>query len=201
MAFGAVTGLRAASAGAARFMDQLGIRLRVFRQSTSDARAYTTGRLVYRNAHVLPELDLEGGARHVAGAVTLRATLTGSVGVEAADHARGRMAMGARWERGNMFADTSAIYAFPENLARTEVRAGYMSEGGVALAGGIAGTFGRGSGAIGRSHGRLSYELDLSKGILLGRALGDVGLFVASGADSDFSNADVRGGLVFRLRF
>ena len=61
--------------------------------------------------------------------------------------------------------------------------------------------FGPASGAIGRANGRLSYELDLSQAILLGPALGDLGLFIASGADSDFSNPAIRGGLIFRLRF
>lgn len=201
LAFGAVTGVRAASPGAARFMDQLGLRLRIFRESTADTRLYSTGRLVYRNAYVLPELDLEGGARHSMGPVTLRATATGTVGVEAIERARGRLSFGARWERGNVFADTNAIYAFPENLARTEMRAGYVSEDGLALAGAVGGVFGRASGAVGRANGRLSYELDLSQAILLGRALGDLGVFIASGADSDFSNPEFRGGLIFRLRF
>ena len=74
LAFGAITGLRRASPETARFMDGLGVRLRILRASTPDARLYTTSRLVYRNGYVLPELELESGARHVAGPTTIRVT-------------------------------------------------------------------------------------------------------------------------------
>ena len=100
-----------------------------------------------------------------------------------------------------MFADSSATYAFPEHLARTELRGGYLAETGFAISGAVAATFGHGSGAVGRAPGRLGFELDLTKAVLVGGTAGETGLFVSSGADSDFSHADWRGGLVFRLRF
>jgi hypothetical protein len=49
LAFAAITGLRWASPGSARFMDGLGVRLRILRVSTLTA-AYTTGRLVIATA-------------------------------------------------------------------------------------------------------------------------------------------------------
>ena len=100
-----------------------------------------------------------------------------------------------------MFADTNAAYGFPEHLARTELRGGYLAETGFAVSGAVAVTFGYGSGAVGRAPGRLGFELDLTKAVLLGGAAGETGVFVSTGADSDFSHADWRGGLVFRLRF
>ena len=201
LAFGAITGLRRASPETARFMDGLGVRLRILRESTPDARLYTTSRLVYRNGYVLPELELESGARHVAGPTTIRVTGAGTLGAEASHHTRGRVGLGARWERGRLFADSSATFAFPEHLARTEWRGGYLAETGFAISGAVAATFGHGSGAFGPAPGRLGFELDLTKAVLVGGTAGETGLFVSTGADSDFSHADWRGGLVFRLRF
>ena len=108
LAFGAITGIRRASPETARFMDGLGVRLRILRESTPDARLYTTSRLVYRNGYVLPELELESGVRHVAGPTTIRVTGAGTLGAEASHHTRGRVGLGARWERGRLFADSSA---------------------------------------------------------------------------------------------
>jgi hypothetical protein len=201
LAFGTITGIRLASPGTARFMDGMGVRLRILRASTPDARLYTTSRLVYRNGYVLPELDLETGVRRAAGPATLRVTAAGTFGAEALYHTRGRVGVGARWERGRLFADTNAAYAFPENLARTELRGGYLAETGFAVSGAVAATFGYGSGAIGVAPGRLGFELDLTKAMFVGGAAGETGLFVSTGADSDFSHADWRGGMVFRLRF
>ena len=200
-AFAAVTSIRWASPRTARFMDGLGIRLRILRKSTPDARLYTTGRLVYRNGYVLPEFELESGVRHVSGPTTFRATGAAVVGAEASQHARGRVGVGARWERGRLFADTNAAYAFPEHLARTELRGGYLVETGFAISAAVAATFGHGSGAVGRAPGRFGFELDLTKPVLVRRADGEAGLFVSSGADSDFNHTDWRGGLMFRMRF
>jgi hypothetical protein len=201
LAFGAITGIRMGSPGTARFMDGLGVRLRVLRASTPDARLYTTGRLVYRNGYVLPELDVESGIRRAAGPATLRLTATGTFGAEAYHHTRGRTGLGARWERGRWFADTSAAYAFPDNLARTELRGGYLADTGFAVSGAISATFGYGSGAVGPAPGRLGAELDLTKPVLVGASSGEAGLFVSTGMDSDFGYADWRAGMVFRLRF
>ncbi|HEX5070875.1 MAG TPA: hypothetical protein VFV78_11735 [Vicinamibacterales bacterium] len=201
LAFGAITALRMKSPGAARFMDGLGMRLRVWQASSSDRRLYSTGRLVYRNAHPLPDLELESGTRHVSGSATFRLTTTAALGVDALYRASGRMGIGTRWQRGGLFADTNATYAFPGNLARTEFRGGYLAATGLAVSAAVAATFGRGSGAIGPANGRLGFELDLTKPLLIGGAPGETSLFVSSGADSDFAYADWRGGLVFRLRF
>jgi hypothetical protein len=201
LAFGAITGIRMASPGTARFMDGLGIRLRILRTSTPDARLYTTSRLVYRNGYVLPELELESGARRMAGRTTIRVTTAAVAGAEAIHHARGRVGLGARWEGGRLFADTSATFAFPENLARTELRGGYLTETGFAVSGAVAATVGHDSGAVGPAAGRLGFELDLTKTMSAAGGAGETGLFVSSGADSDFNHADWRAGLIFRLRF
>jgi hypothetical protein len=196
-AFVAITGMRYASPGAARFMDSLGVRLRIMRVSTQDARLYTTGRLVYRNSYVFPELELESGLRHVVGTTTLRATTAAVFGAEAIDHARGRAGMGARWEHGQLFVDTNATFAFPENLARTEVRTGYLTEAGFVLSTAVAATFGTASPAIGSAPGRFGFELDLAKVGVVGEA----SLFACSGADSDFNHVAWRTGMVFRMPF
>ena len=201
LAFGAITGIRMSSPGTARFMDGMGVRLRILRISTPDARRYTTSRLIYRNGYVLPELELEGGARRPAGPATIRLTAAGTFGAEAYHHTRGRVGMGARWERGRLFGDTNATFAFPEHFARTELRGGYLAETGLAVSGAVAATFGHDSGAFGPAPGRLGFELDLTKTVVVGGSAGETGLFVASGMDSDFSHSDWRGGLVFRLRF
>jgi len=59
LAFGAITGLRMASPQTARAVDRFGLRVRLGRRSTRDARLYTTSRLVYRSGHTLPELARE----------------------------------------------------------------------------------------------------------------------------------------------
>jgi len=200
-AFAAITGIRLASPGTARFMDGLGVRLRIMRVSTSDARLYTTGRLVYRNAYVFPELELESGVRHVAGSTTLRATTAAVFGAEAIEHARGRAGMGARWEHGRVFVDTNATFAFPENLARTELRTGYLTEAGFVLSTAVAATFGDGSGAVGGAPGRVGFELDLAKVVVVGGKRGEASLFACSGADSDFNHVAWRAGMVFRMPF
>ncbi|HVQ42577.1 MAG TPA: hypothetical protein VMS54_10230 [Vicinamibacterales bacterium] len=201
LAFGVITGIRMGSPGTARFMDGLGVRLRILRKSTPDARLYTTSRLVYRNGYVLPELDLETGVRRAAGPATIRVTAAGTFGAEAVYHTRGRLGMGARWERGRLFADTNAAYGFPEHLVRTELRGGFLAETGLAISGAVAATFGYASGAIGPAPGRLGFELDLTKAMVVGRSPGEAGLFISTGSDSDFSHADWRAGMVFRLRF
>jgi hypothetical protein len=201
LAFGAITGIRMGSPSTARFMDGLGVRLRILRKSTPDARLYTTSRLVYRNGYVLPELDIETGVRRPAGPATIRVTAAGTFGAEAVYHTRGRLGMGARWERGRMFADTNAAYGFPEHLVRTELRGGFLAETGLAISGAVAATFGYASGAIGPAPGRLGFELDLTKAMVVGRSPGEAGLFISTGSDSDFSHSDWRVGMVFRLRF
>lgn len=201
LAFGAITALRISSPGAARFMDGLGVRLQAWQASSSDARLYSRGRLIYRNAHPLPDLEIESGIRHVNGPTTFRFTTTGSVGIDAAYRTSGRMGVGTRWQRSRLFADTNATYVYPENLARTEFRGGYLAETGLAISGAVAATFGHGSGAVGHAAGRLGFELDVTKPLLIRGAPGETSLFVTSGADSDFTYADWRGGLVFRLRF
>jgi len=201
LAFGAITGIRMGSPSTARFMDGLGVRLRILRTSTPDARLYTTSRLVYRNGYVLPELDLETGVRRAAGPATIRVTGAGTFGAEAYHHTRGRVGLGARWERGRLFADTNLAYGFPEHLARTELRGGYLAETGFAVSAAVAATFGDGSGAVGVAPGRLGFELDLTKSMFVAGAAGETGLFVSTGADSDFSHANWRGGMVLRLRF
>jgi len=201
LAFGAITALRMASPGAARFMDGLGVRLRVWQAAPTGAHVYSSGRLVYRSAHPLPDLELEAGTRHVSGPTTFRLMTTASVGADVAYRASGRMGIGTRWQRGSLFADTNATCGFPEHLARTEVRVGYLAETGLAISGAVAATFGHGSGAVGPAPGRLGFELDLTKPLLVGGAPGETSLFVSSGADSDLAYADWRGGLVFRLRF
>ncbi len=132
---------------------------------------------------------------------TLRVTAAGTFGAEAYHHTRGRVGLGARWERGRLFADTNVAYGFPEHLARTELRGGYLAETGFAVSGAVAAMFGYGSGAVGPAAGRLGFELDLTKAMFVGGAAGETGVFVSTGADSDFSHADWRGGMVFRLRF
>jgi hypothetical protein len=199
LAFGAITALRKSDPGTARALDRMGIRLRISRMSTPDARLYTTSRLIYRNGFTLPELEMEGGARHAAGSMTLRVTMSGTVGAEAVHHTRGRTGFGARWERGRWFADTNAILAFPEHLARTELRGGYLTDTGFALSTAVAAVFGHGSGVGGSAGGRLSYELDFTKTVFTRRSAGELGVFISTSADSDFTHSDWRGGLVFRL--
>ena len=88
---------------------------------------------------------------------------------------------------------------FPSIWRGPSCAAVISTETGFAISGAVAATFGHGSGAVGRAPGRLGFELDLTKAVLVGRADGETGLFVSTGADSDFSHADWRGGLMFRL--
>ena len=200
-AFGAITALRRSNPDAARFIDRLGLRLRLSRKSRHDGRMYTISRLVYRNGYTLPELEFESGTRQSAGAITVHTSVAGTVSAEALHRARARVAAGARWEHGPLFADTTALFAFVDQLARAELRGGYFTDSGLAVSAALAATFGRYSGAIGPAPGRLSYELDVTKNLFVGHSTGELGLFVATSADSDWSHPDGRLGLVFRLRF
>ena len=109
--------------------------------------------------------------------------------------------MGARWEHGRMFVDTNATYAFPENLARTEFRTGYLTETGFVVSSAVAATFGTGSQAIGSAPGRFGFELDLAKAVVVGGKRGEASLFACSGADSDFNHVAWRAGMIFRMPF
>lgn len=200
LAFAAITGLRAGSPAVAHFMDRMGVKFRVYSVSTNEAGLYSRGRLVYRDGNVLPDLDIEGGARHVVGNTTLRATVTSTLSAESEHHLRTAATLGARYDQGRYWLDSAVTYLYPQDRVETAIRGGYLGDS-LMVSGLLAGTYGRGV-AVGDASGRLNLELDVTKDLNLGNGVrGDWGVFVGGAADSDFDNRDLRAGLVFRLRW
>ena len=68
------------------------------------------------------------------------------------------------------------------------------------LSSGLTATFGDGV-AVGDADGRLRLELDATRDLRIGDAVGDFGFYTGFGVDSDGDHEDAQVGLVFRLRF
>lgn len=203
LAFAVVTGVRAASPEAAALMDRLRPRIDIWRTRSDDGDLSARARLAWRDARVLPDLDLEGGARRTVGEVTYRATITGTVAPERDPILTGTATVGATWARGGVVADSSASYVSgPTSHTRADLLVGYQSpDSPWIVSAHLSGLFGEGQ-AIGGASGRVGLDIDASREVRLeGGARGSFGLYGGVGADSDGRNSDLRAGMVFRLRW
>ncbi|MBK6684273.1 MAG: hypothetical protein IPG45_07355 [Deltaproteobacteria bacterium] len=200
LAFAAVTGLRASSPDVARLMDRMGVKVRVFSVNSEDASLYSRGRLVYRDGHILPDLDVEAGARRTIGNTTLRGALTSTLSAEADAHVTGAATLGARYDEGRYWLDTAVTYFYPEDRIHASMRGGYIGDT-LVVSGLVASTLGDGV-AIGDARGRINAEIDVTRDLNLGGGVrGNWGVFVGAGADTNGDNSDVRAGFVFRLEW
>lgn len=200
LAFAAVTGLRASSPDVARLMDRMGVKVRVFSVNSEDASLYSRGRLVYRDGRILPDLDVEAGARRTIGNTTLRGAVTSTMSVEANEHLTGAATLGARYDQGRYWLDTAVTYLYPEDRVHAAMRGGYIGDT-LVVSGLLATTLGEGV-AIGDARGRINAELDITRDLNLGGGVrGNWGVFIGAGADTNGDNSDLRGGIVFRLEW
>jgi hypothetical protein len=203
VAFAAVTSLRAASPDAAKLMDSVGVRIRVWRDSTDDGRFSTQGRLVYRDAHILPDLDIEGLANHRVGErTTLRAGFTGTLSLEGKEHLTGTGTVGAHYTAPGYWMDAAGSYELNTERWRATLTGGYAPVGSDLRAStSLTATFGDGA-ARGDASGRVNWELDLTKDLRFsGGVTGDVGAYIGASADTDGNHSDVAAGVMLRLRW
>lgn len=201
VAFAAVTGLRAASPEAAALIDDLGLRIDVWKERSDSGNLTTRGRLVYRDAHILPDLDVEAGAHHRVGDhTTLRATLRGTASLEGDEHFTGTGTVGAHYAEGDLWLDAQGSYTYPQERWRASVTGGYTNpETDFRASGSLSTTFGDGV-ALGDANGRGTLQLDLGQDLDFGDGVkGYWGLYGGVTADTDMQNRDVGVGVVFRL--
>lgn len=203
VAFAAVTGLRAASPEAAALIDDLGLRVDAWRERSDDGRLETRGRLVWRDQHVLPDLDVEGQAHtRVGDYTTLRAGLRGTLSLEAEDPFTGTATVGAHYGRDHLWLDAQGTYTYPEDSWRASVTGGYTNpETSFRASASATALFGDGV-AVGDANGRGRLQLELGQDLDLGGdAQGYWGFYGGVSADTDGSHEDVGLGLVFRVQF
>ncbi len=201
--FAAVTGLRAASPEAAKLMDQLHIRIRAWKVESDDGRLSTTGRLSYRDAHILPDLDLQARAHTPFGDhTTLRASIDATLSLEGDEHYTATATLGAHYTNDPYWADAAARYELGTDTLRTSLKAGYADpDSSLRWSGGLDTTFGDGV-ALGDASGRGTLHLDLGQDLDFGGGVkGYWGAYAGASADTDLSNDAVEGGIVFRLEW
>ncbi|MCB9646228.1 MAG: hypothetical protein H6730_06470 [Deltaproteobacteria bacterium] len=202
VAFAAITGLRAASPDAAKLMDSLGVKIRVWKTQTNDGLLRTQGRLVYRDANVLPDLDVEGQLHHqLNDRTSLRAGITGTLSLEGSEHFTGAATIGAHYTGDNYWVDGAGAYDMKTERWRASLTGGYVPGPDFRAVGSLTATFGDGV-ARGDANGRAALELDLTRDLRFGNGVtGDIGAYVGASADTDGSHTDLNAGIMLRLRW
>lgn len=199
--FATITAVRAASPEAARLLDKITPRIEVWDHSSADGTRHLDASLRYRDARVLPDVDLTASATRRVGALDLRATATGTVAFTGDQPVTGTVGAGARLAGPNGWLDLEGNV---DHTARSTVRlSGVLDRpaDGLVGRGSVTGTFGEGV-ARGDARGRVELETSLDKRLDLGRGMeGSVGVYGAVGVDTDGKNEDARAGFVFRLRW
>lgn len=201
VAFAAVTGLRASSPEAAKLMDQLSLKVRVWKSKTDDGNLRSSGRLVWRDQHILPDLDVTAQAtRAIGDRTTLRASLDGTASLEADRYLTGTATVGAHYVDGDFWADASGQYDTDDKW-RASLKSGYANpETSYRWTAALDSTFGDGV-AVGDAPGRASATLDFGQELKFDRATGYWGAYVGASADTDMSNSRTEAGIVFSLRW
>jgi hypothetical protein len=199
--FAALTAARAASPDAAKALDALRIRVRVWSEHTEDGTLSTRGRLAWREGRVAPDLDVEAGAYRPLGSTMLHARLVGRIAPEASQPLTATATVGAHRISGAWAFDALSTYSLDTRRVTSELRASYAGNpDGWVGSGALRGEFGDGA-AVGDASGRITAEVDLGREVRIGSARGDVSVFAGAGADSDGDNQELRGGVFFRLTF
>lgn len=200
-AFAAITGLRAASPEAAKLMDQLNIRVRAWKVSTDDGHFSSTGRIAYRDAHILPDVDFQLAAHAPFGEhTTLRAGVDGTLSLEGHDRLTATATVGAHYTNDPYWADLMGAYDMQADQWRASASAGYANpDTTFRWSAGLDTTFGEGV-ARGDAPGRGTLHLDLGQELDFGRGVtGYWGGYAGASADSDLRNDSIEAGVVFRL--
>jgi hypothetical protein len=200
VAFAGVTAARAASPDAARVLNGVIPRIKLWSGSIwtgVDANAS----LRYREARVLPDLDATFAASRRVGEVDLRATATATVPLERPGDLTGAIGVGARVADPIGYVDLSASVN-DRRIGEVRLSGGTILEDSNTVVGGaVSGTFGPGV-ARGDASGRVNAEVSLDRRIDGGaNGNGTFGAFVGVGADTDGRNPDARAGLMFRWRW
>ncbi len=199
--FASITAVRAASPEAARVLDRITPRIEIYDRSWADGTRHLDASLRYRDARVLPDIDVTASATRRVGPVDLRATATGTVAFTGEQPVTGTLGAGARMTGDSGWVDLEGTI---DHTRRSTVRlSGVLDVPDSQLVGrgSITGTFGEGV-ARGNAGGRVELETSLDKRLNLGRGVeGSVGVYGAVGVDTDGRNEDVRGGLMLRLRW
>ncbi len=201
LTFAGITGLRAASPEVAQAMD--GLRGRIFSEAYLDDQVRLRGTLVYRDARVLPDLDVSATATTtVAPRTRLYGDLTASTTIEADPKVTGTATVGVRWEElGAYHVDGSLTHYLGTDRVRVAVGSGYRAPDSTFTAStNIEAIFGQGV-ARGSAGGRVALTVDMLRDVQIGGAKGDLGAFVGMGVDTDGTNEDIRGGIMLRLKW
>ncbi len=198
-AFAAITGLRASSPEAAKLMDQLKVKIRVWKSASEDGTLRSSGRLVYRDAHVFPDLDFSAQAtKSVGNHTTLRASIDGTASAEADDYLTGTATVGAHYANGDFWADASGRYDSDDKW-RTSLKSGYANPTtSFRWTAALDTTFGDNV-ARGDASGRGTASVDFGQDLKFDGATGYWGAYVGASADTDLRNHGAEAGVVFRL--
>lgn len=201
VAFGSITAIRYTSPEAARTLDRILPRIGLYDRPVLDGRARLEADLRYRNAEVLPNLDLRVRADHrLNDRTTARLDAEATLSAEGDHHLSGRITGGVRHTRGAGWVDSSAYVThtgrhgveFAAGTSDTATRLNARAH--------IGAHFGEGV-ATGPASGRVLYGVDFTRDVEINGARGNFGLYVGGGADTDGKNHDVRAGVVFTLRW
>jgi hypothetical protein len=202
VAAGSITAIRYASPEAAGFLDKITPKIEVLDERSESGTWRAEADLRYRDRHVLPDLDVRGSASRAVGPVTLRATATGTLSLEADEHVTGRVGVGARVGDGNTWGDLAASV---DHLGRTHagLELGHRDpSAGLSILGRADAHLGDGYAVDPSAAGRLRFTLDAGKDLKFdGGATGRVGVYASHATDTDFGHGDSRVGVMFSLRW
>lgn len=201
VAFGSITAIRYTSPEAARTMDKFFPRIGVYDRSFLDNRVRVDADLKYRNAEVLPNLDIGVRARQpINDNLTARLDAEGRLSVEADRLVSGRVSGGLRYTEGRTWADGS-LYVTDTGRYGIELESGTSHlETGLNARAHVGAHFGEGT-TTGDASGRVLYGVDLTRDVNINGAKGNFGVYVGGGVDTDGRNNDVRAGVIFTLRW
>jgi hypothetical protein len=199
VAFAAITGVRYASPELAGLMDGISPRITIFRATSEDDRLGVRARLAYRDAEVLPQLDLTATANTTVSLVDLYAEVSATGSIESRDHVQGRVTLGGRSRGENLWFDTSISQYLHEDRQRLNLTVG-GNQGDLGYATSLTAIRGKGV-ARGNADGRVQLEVDVSKPVKVNGMTGSVGLYAGASADTDGNEEEVSAGVMLHLRW
>ncbi|MBI4818995.1 MAG: hypothetical protein HY791_22175 [Deltaproteobacteria bacterium] len=198
--FATVTAARWASPEVARALDRVIPRIKLYevKNDAGTLRAGLSAR--YRDARVLPDMDINAMATRNLGPVTLRADLRATLSIENDEHVSGWATVGARVGNENRWADLTGTVNHRGSVT-TNLNLGLRQpDEGLNLNANVFGRFGN-EHSVGNSGGRMGAEVNLTRDVRIGNARGDFGVYASHERDFDGRNEDTRAGLMFRLRW
>lgn len=201
VAFGSITAIRYTSPDAARTLDRVLPRIGIYDRDLLGDTTRLEADLRYRNAEVLPNLDLRVRSRYPLNeSTTARLDAEATLSVENDRHVSGRITGGVRWVEGSTWVDGSA-YVTDTGRYGGGVEAGTSHlPSGLNARAYVHSHFGEGT-ATGDASGRVMYGVDLTRDVNINGARGNFGVYVGGGVDTDGSRNDINAGVVFTLRW